>query len=88
METFNEPKSFVCMGRHKIAPPTLTLDAATAASYNLNTESVYLVTVAGQKRACVFRWFHGAHAMFYSPMNDWTLCVYHTDIPTSVKEIE
>jgi hypothetical protein len=86
METFNSPESFVMQGKHKIAPPTLTLDDAKKPM--LSTDAIYAVEVNGWNRVAVFRRWHGVHALFYSPKDDCTMAVYYNHLPKRVKEIE
>jgi hypothetical protein len=88
METFNEPVSFVMMSKHKIAPPTLTLEEDVAESFNLNTTDTYRVTIEGKPWGCVFRRWHGQHCLFYCPMRDNTIAVHYTDLRKLVKRVK
>ncbi len=88
METFNNSDSWAAMGRHVLAPPVLTLDADTMASFKLNTDDVFVVTVDGKTRACVFERWHGQHALFYSVRDDWRLIIHHSDLRECVKRIK
>lgn len=85
METFNEPVSFVMMSKHKIAPPTLTLDEGVAESFNLNHDDSYRVTIEGKTWGCVFRKWWGQHALFYVPHRDNTVAIHVNDLRKMVK---
>jgi len=85
METFNNSDSWAAMGRHALASPVLTLDEETMSSFHLNTDDVYVVTVDGKTRACVFERWHGQHALFYSVRDDWRLIIHYTDLRKLVK---
>lgn len=85
METFNNTNSWAAMGRHSLASPIQTLDDQTKASFNLNPDDIFVVTIDGKTRNTIFERWHGAHALFYSPKDDWRLIVYHTDLRKLVK---
>lgn len=85
MEHFDNCDSWAAMGRHALAAPVKTLDEQTMASFNLNPNDIYVVTVEGKTRNCIFENWHGVHACFYSVADDWRLIIYHADLRKLVK---
>lgn len=88
METFHEPTSFVMQSKHKIAPPTMTVDDDVKSSFNLNTTDLFRVAIEGKQWNMVFRRWHGAHALFYNPTRDNTAAIHYTDLRKLVKRIK
>ena len=50
MEHFNNTDSWIAMGRHELSAPVHTLDDQTKASFRLNPDGVFVVTLEGKKR--------------------------------------
>jgi hypothetical protein len=85
MEHFNNTDSWIAMGRHELSAPVHTLDDQTKASFRLNPDGVFVVTLEGKTRPTVFEGWHGSHALFYSVRDDWRFIIHVGDLRKVVK---
>ena len=87
-ETFNNTDSWIARGCNGFAPPVHTLDDETKAGFRLNYEDTYVITLEGKVRTVTFERWHGGHAIFYSPYDDWLFCVWHENLRKTVKRVK
>ena len=91
-ETFNNTNSWIARGCNVLAEPTsvfLTDDSIPEdickAVSKLNHDDIYVITLEGKTRAVTFERWHGCHALFYSPFDDWRFIIYFLDLRKLVK---
>jgi hypothetical protein len=95
MEIFTELNSFVMQGKHRLGPPSDVIvtvsdaDQTAIDALGLGTrDNIYSVKIDSYRRACVFRKWHGPHALSYSVRDDTTIAVVMTDVPSLVSVVE
>jgi len=84
-ERFNNNDSWIARGCNGLAAPVHTLDDETKAGYRLNDTDLYVITLESKTRAVTFERWHGCHALFYSPFDDWRFIIYFLDLRKLVK---